>query len=250
MKKSEIQALLAGVSSVADVITFAAANNLNATIDPNSTDVDAAKQAVIALGQDDVVVPGGAGVPTGIDFGALMAQFDADAATVETPAARQARIIADLLAVEINGVKVNRIIKDIKSTGRIIIEKKNGMDNIMIGGDKAIPALNAAGQIVPMRNVFSNPVVLGSVLSMAGYGECVDWCTKHPQAFINVMSDATYDVVTQLVVKGEVASNPFSAVERLAPSPVNRINPYIVNLKLGEKGLREIQAICDAQRIA
>lgn len=239
MKKSEIKSAVDALATTAEVIAYANANGLTVTIDATAT-VEDARNACIAVGDDDAPL---------FDFGAMMTQFDAEAATAETPKERNARIIKEVLEQKLaNGVKPNRLIEGIHCTGGITVEKRDGYHSIAVPGDKLIPTMGN-NAIVGVRTVRVTLISILSSLKLAGYGEVSQWLTDHPHAVINVLNDAKYDVLTQFVAQGEVYRNPFSTSDRELTARTNRIDHHMVNLELGPKGIAEITAIANEQRI-
>lgn len=239
MKKSEIKSAVDALTTTAEVIAYANANNLTVAI-PATADVVAARNAVIAVGEDDAAPM--------FDFGAMMQQFDAEAAVAETPKERNARIIKEVLAVTLkNGVKPNRLIKEVHCAGSVTVEKREGYWSIGISCDKLVPTIGEKG-IIGIRTIRVSLISILSSLKLAGHGSVCQWLADYPYAVTNILTDAKFDVLTQFTAQQEYYRNPFSTSDREIPAKTNRIDHHMVNLELGPKGLAEVKAISDEQR--
>ena len=237
MKKNEIKSAVDALTTTAEVIAYANANNLTVAI-PATADVVAARNAVIAVGDDTPL----------FDFGAMMQQFDAEAAVAETPKERNARIIKEVLAVELkNGVKPNRLIKEVRCAGSVTVEKREGYWSIGISCDKLVPTIGDNG-IIGIRTIRVSLISILSSLKLAGHGSVCQWLADYPYAVTNIITDAKFDVLTQFTAQQEYYRNPFSTSDRELVARTNRIDHHMVNLELGPKGLAEVKAISDEQR--
>ena len=238
MKKSEIKSAVDALTTTAEVIAYANANNLTVAI-PATADIVAARNAVIAVGDDDAPM---------FDFGAMMQQFDAEAAVAETPKERNARIIKEVLAVTLkNGVKPNRLIKEVHCAGSVTVEKREGYWSIGISCDKLVPTIGEKG-IIGIRTIRVSLISILSSLKLAGHGSVCQWLADYPYAVTNILTDAKFDVLTQFTAQQEYYRNPFSTSDREIQAKTNRIDHHMVNLELGPKGLAEVKAISDEQR--
>lgn len=244
MKKSEIKSAVDALATTAEVIAYANANNLTVAI-PATADVVAARNAVIALGEDDATDNNAAPL---FDFGAMMQQFDAEAAVAETPKERNARIIKEVLAVELaNGVKPNRLIEGVHCAGSVTVEKREGYWSIGISCDKLVPTIGEKG-IIGIRTIRVSLISILSSLKLAGHGSVCQWLADYPYAVTNILTDAKFDVLTQFTAQQEYYRNPFSTSDRELVARTNRIDHHMVNIELGPKGLDEVKAISDEQR--
>ena len=238
MKKSEIKSAVDALTTTAEVIAYANANNLTVAI-PATADIVAARNAVIAVGDDDAPM---------FDFGAMMQQFDAEAAVAETPKERNARIIKEVLAVTLkNGVKPNRLIKEVHCAGSVTVEKREGYWSIGISCDNLVPTIGEKG-IIGIRTIRVSLISILSSLKLAGHGSVCQWLADYPYAVTNILTDAKFDVLTQFTAQQEYYRNPFSTSDREIQAKTNRIDHHMVNLELGPKGLAEVKAISDEQR--
>lgn len=239
MKKNEIKSAVDALATTAELIAFAKANNLTVSIDANA-DIAAARNAVIALGEDDAT-------PL-FDFGAMMQQFDAEAAVAETPKERNARIIKEVLAVTLkNGVKPNRLIKEVHCAGSVTVEKREGYWSIGISCDKLVPTIGEKG-IIGIRTIRVSLISILSSLKLAGHGSVCQWLSDYPYSVTNILTDAQFEVLTQFTAQQEYYRNPFSTSDREILAKSNRIDHHMINLELGPKGLAEVKAISDEQR--
>ena len=248
MKKSEIKSAVDALATTAEVIAYVKANNLAVVIDANA-DVAAARNAVIAVGDDDnaKATDKDDAAPM-FDFGAMMQQFDAEAAVAETPKERNARIIKEVLAVTLkNGVKPNRLIKEVHCAGSVTVEKREGYWSIGISCDKLVPTIGEKG-IIGIRTIRVSLISILSSLKLAGHGSVCQWLADYPYAVTNILTDAKFDVLTQFTAQQEYYRNPFSTSDRELVARTNRIDHHMVNLELGPKGLAEVKAISDEQR--
>ena len=238
MKKNEIKSAVDALTTTAEVIAFAKANSLIVAIDATA-DVVTARNAVIAVGEDDAPL---------FDFGAMMQQFDAEAAVAETPKERNARIIKEVLAVELsNGVKPNRLIEGVHCAGSVTVEKREGYWSIGISCDKLVPTIGDNG-IIGIRTIRVSLISILSSLKLAGHGSVCQWLADYPYSVTNILTDAKFDVLTQFTAQQEYYHNPFSTSDREIPARTNRIDHHMVNLELGPKGIAEVKAISDEQR--
>lgn len=247
MKKSEIKSAVDALTTTAEVIAYANANNLAVVIDANA-DVADARNAVIAVGDDDNAKATDKDDATLFDFGAMMQQFDAEAAVAETPKERNARIIKEVLAVTLkNGVKPNRLIKEVHCAGSVTVEKREGYWSIGISCDKLVPTIGEKG-IIGIRTIRVSLISILSSLKLAGHGSVCQWLADYPYSVTNILTDAKFDVLTQFTAQQEYYRNPFSTSDRELVARTNRIDHHMVNLELGPKGLAEVKAISDEQR--
>lgn len=251
MKKNEIKSAVDALTTTAEVIAFAKANNLAVVIDATA-DVVTARNAVIAVGEDDAAdatdAVGEDDAAPLFDFGAMMQQFDAEAAVAETPKERNARIIKEVLAVELsNGIKPNRLIEGIHCAGSVTVEKREGYWSIGISCDKLVPTIGENG-IIGIRTIRVSLISILSSLKLAGHGSVCQWIADYPYAVTNILTDAKFDVLTQFTAQQEYYRNPFSTSDRELVARTNRIDHHMVNLELGPKGLAEVKAISDEQR--
>lgn len=247
MKKNEIKSAVDALATTAEVIAYAKANNLAVVIDANA-DVAAARNAVIAVGDDDDAKATDKDAAPLFDFGAMMQQFDAEAAIAETPKERNARIIKEVLAVTLkNGVKPNRLIKEVHCAGSVTVEKREGYWSIGISCDKLVPTIGEKG-IIGIRTIRVSLISILSSLKLAGHGSVCQWLADYPYSVTNILTDAKFDVLTQFTAQQEYYRNPFSTSDREIPARTNRIDHHMVNLELGSKGLAEVKAISDEQR--
>lgn len=243
MKKNEIKSAVDALATTAEVIAYAKANGLAVVIDANADVVDA-RNAVIAVGEDDAE----ANAAPLFDFGAMMQQFDAEAAVAETPKERNARIIKDVLAVKLaNGVKPNRLIEGVHCAGSVTVEKREGYWSIGISCDKLVPTIGENG-IIGIRTIRVSLISILSSLKLAGQGSVCQWIADYPYAVTNILTDAKFDVLTQFTAQQEYYRNPFSTSDRELVARTNRIDHHMVNLELGPKGIAEVKAISDEQR--
>ena len=178
------------------------------------------------------------------DFAAAMAEFAEAAKTAETPAERAKRIVNELKAKP-----GNAIIEDCKVL-KTVLTQRDGYLQVSLSIHKPLPTIDGTGKIIPIYAVTDTVISINAVLTLCGYGDVIDWIMSHNGALASLLSDATVDIVTDCVRKGDTYSNPFSTSDREFTAKSNRINHYIYNIELGERGLREVEAIHDAQRCA
>lgn len=182
--------------------------------------------------------------PAPFDFATAMAAFAEAAKTAETPAERAKRIVSELKAKPGNATIENcKVLKTITT-------QRDGYLQVALSINKPLPTIDGTGKLIPIYAVIDTVISINAVLTLCGYGDVIDWIMGHNGALASLLSDATIDVVTDCVPKGAVYANPFSTSDREFTARSNRINHYIYNIVLGERGLKEVEAIHDAQRCA
>lgn len=199
------------------------------------------KKTLVSKAIDAIVEPA---APAPFDFAAAMAEFAEAAKTAETPAERAKRIVNELKAKP-----GNAIIEDCKVL-KTVLTQRDGYLQVSLSIHKPLPTIDGAGKLIPIYAVTDTVISINAVLTLCGYGDVIDWIMSHNGALASLLSDATIDIVTDCVRKGDTYSNPFSTSDREFTAKSNRINHYIYNIELGERGLREVEAIHDAQRCA
>lgn len=197
----------------------------------------AAKIAVVKAVVDAMPNPAPA-----FDFAAAMANFTAQAATIETPKQRVARVVRELMqkpgAIKVEGANVTKT----------VATQRDGYIQVSLSIDKPLPTFDASGNVIPIFAVTDTVISLLAVLTLGGYGDIVDYASRHNGVLPSLLSDAKIDIVTSFVAAGEVYRNPFSTSDRDLVARTNRINHYITAITFGERGLAEIEKIHDAQR--
>lgn len=241
-KNELLTAIAAGFADEAALTSFIATEGLtvDATALAGAADLEA-KIAVVktAINAMPDPAPTGAGA---FDFAAAMAAFTAQAATIETPKQRVARVVRELMqkpgAIKVEGANVTKT----------VATQRDGYIQVSLSIDKPLPTFDASGNVIPIFAVTDTVISLLAVLTLGGYGDIVDYASRHNGVLPSLLSDAKIDIVTSFVAAGEVYRNPFSTSDRDLVSRTNRINHYITAITFGERGLAEIEKIHDAQR--
>lgn len=236
-KNELLTAIAAGFADEAALTSFIANEGLtvDATALAGAADL-AAKIAVVKAVVD--AMPN----PVAFDFAAAMANFTAAAATMETPKQRVARVVRELMqkpgAIKVEGANVVKT----------VATQRDGYIQVSLSIDKPLPTFDASGNVIPIFAVTDTVISLLAVLTLGGYGDIVDYASRHNGVLPSLLSDAKIDIVTSFVAAGEVYRNPFSTSDRDLVARTNRINHYITAITFGERGLAEIEKIHDAQR--
>lgn len=224
-----------------DATALAGAADLAAKTDVVKAVVDAMPDAMPQT-EFEAVVDAMPNPAPAFDFAAAMANFTAQAATIETPKQRVARVVRELMqkpgAIKVEGANVTKT----------VATQRDGYIQVSLSIDKPLPTFDASGNVIPIFAVTDTVISLLAVLTLGGYGDIVDYASRHNGVLPSLLSDAKIDIVTSFVAAGEVYRNPFSTSDRDLVARTNRINHYITAITFGERGLAEIEKIHDAQR--
>lgn len=155
------------------------------------------------------------------------------------------KVIAQLMSVKNNNVVKNVKVRNINVTemenyDRVAMTLQENVKGYVVDEDGVT---YKEGEV---KTIFiSNYSIIANLRENDDVAFIGNWLVEHKKALNVVLSDATVDIIQEVVTQGQEYTNPFS--DNPTPTIVQHDNYYnhVVNIRLGKRGLASVEKIAD-----